>query len=191
MLRSIVIGFIAGALLLASLFLLSYLGVGTTSQGEINELVYDGAKPNDAQASQLLQQLIERIYLAFNADKEEAVYDHLAVAVDHAILPELYLQQRRAQWVSDETGARVDVNKVEFERTEVRSREKNGQRLTLDTRWSAFGMVGHSGHEHRRVNRYHALITIEPISGAWRISGFELLDEKRLVTNNDAADHNQ
>jgi hypothetical protein len=40
--------------------------------------------------------------------------------------------------------------------------------------------VGHWGHIHTRQNRYEAVVTIEPVEGAWRITGLELLEEERI-----------
>jgi len=42
------------------------------------------------------------------------------------------------------------------------------------------GSVGHWGHIHTRKNQYHAIIIVEPVDGAWKIVGLELLDEKRI-----------
>ena len=42
------------------------------------------------------------------------------------------------------------------------------------------GSVGHWGHIHFRENQYEANISVEPVDGAWKISGLELLEEKRI-----------
>jgi len=42
------------------------------------------------------------------------------------------------------------------------------------------GTVGHWGHIHTRENQYEANITVEPMEGAWKITGLELLEEKRI-----------
>ncbi len=45
------------------------------------------------------------------------------------------------------------------------------------------GTVGHWGHVHVRKNKYDAKITVEPVNGAWKIIGMELLDETRVDPN--------
>ena len=45
------------------------------------------------------------------------------------------------------------------------------------------GSVGHWGHIHIRKNQYEANITVEPMDGAWKITGLELLEEKRIDPN--------
>ena len=47
-------------------------------------------------------------------------------------------------------------------------------------KWTAMGTVGHWGHIHMRKNQYDANITVEPVEGAWKITGLELLEEKRI-----------
>jgi len=39
------------------------------------------------------------------------------------------------------------------------------------------GSVGHRGHIHIRKNQYEADIAVD---GAWKITGLELLEEKRI-----------
>jgi hypothetical protein len=52
--------------------------------------------------------------------------------------------------------------------------------LMCNTTWTALGTVGHWGHVHTRKNQYQALVTVEPVHGAWKITALELLEEKRL-----------
>jgi hypothetical protein len=40
--------------------------------------------------------------------------------------------------------------------------------------------VGHWGHIHIRKNQYEANIIVEPVKGVWKITGLELLEEKRV-----------
>ncbi|MEJ2160069.1 MAG: hypothetical protein P8X53_06250 [Chromatiales bacterium] len=46
--------------------------------------------------------------------------------------------------------------------------------------WTAQGTVGHWGHVHTRRNRYDAVVTVEAIDGAWKITGLDVLEEQRL-----------
>ena len=52
--------------------------------------------------------------------------------------------------------------------------------LDLATRWTALGTVGHWGHTHVRQNRYDAVVTIEPVDGAWKIVGLDVREETRI-----------
>jgi hypothetical protein len=52
--------------------------------------------------------------------------------------------------------------------------------LAFQSKWTALGTVGHWGHIHTRENQYEAVITVEPLDGAWKITDLELLEEKRI-----------
>ena len=46
--------------------------------------------------------------------------------------------------------------------------------------WAAQGTVGHWGHVHTRRNRYEAIVTVEAVDGAWKITDLEVLEEQRV-----------
>ena len=50
----------------------------------------------------------------------------------------------------------------------------------MHTQWQASGAVGHWGHTHIRQNYYNADITIVAINGQWKITGMDLIEEKRI-----------
>ena len=59
--------------------------------------------------------------------------------------------------------------------------------LACNTTWTALGTVGHWGHVHTRKNLYQAMLTVEPVDGAWKITALELLEEKRLDPTSQSA----
>ena len=50
--------------------------------------------------------------------------------------------------------------------------------LLFHAKWTATGSMGHWGYI--RKNQYEANISAEPVDDAWKISGLELLAEKRI-----------
>ncbi len=42
------------------------------------------------------------------------------------------------------------------------------------------GTVGHWGHVHTRRNLYDAIVTIEAVDGAWKITDLEVIEENRI-----------
>jgi hypothetical protein len=46
--------------------------------------------------------------------------------------------------------------------------------------WTAMGTVGHWGHQHTRVNRYKAKVTVKPIGTEWKLTDLEVVEERRL-----------
>lgn len=136
-----------------------------------------GSAMDPEKQHQLLGAMLKNVYRAFELRDEEAVYDKLALTVEGDLLEDIYLQSRRSFVVEQAGGAQAKVEKVAIEEVDA-VREGNGFRF--DSEWTASGSVGHWGHTHFRVNKYRALITIQPQDGHWRISGMEILEESRI-----------
>jgi hypothetical protein len=134
--------------------------------------------PERAQA--LLQVLLKNVYRAFDFRNEEDVYDKLAVSVSGDLLADIYLQNRRAFAVQPAGGAQARIQSVEIEDAAARRLDERPLSYAITGRWAAQGSVGHWGHVHTRRNRYHAVVTVEADSGAWRITGMEILQQQRI-----------
>lgn len=147
-------------------------------------ILYTGNEQS-ADHPQILESLISAVYFAFNADGESAVYDRLALAVDGPLLADLYLQQRRSHLLSETEGAEVTVDAVELLKAELASNAIDGRGISFKANWQASGSVSHSKHEHERINRYEAVVSIAPVEGNWKIIALELLDEQRTVEESD------
>jgi len=137
-------------------------------------------KMNDDQALAVLKSLLKNIYRSFDFREEEGVYDRLATSVSGDLLSEIYLQNRKSLVVTQAGGARARVQDVAIEGVDVGRVEGHTLKLLFRTQWTASGSVGHWGHIHIRKNLYDANITVEPVDGAWKITGLELLEEKRI-----------
>ena len=134
---------------------------------------------NDQQKQLLLQTLLKNVYRAFDFRSEEDVYDKLAVSVSGNLLTDIYLQNRKSFAIKKAGGAQAKVKDVEILDIEA---ERLDEILTYNfkARWTATGTVGHWGHIHTRKNLYNAIITVKAIAGNWKITGLELLEEKRI-----------
>lgn len=120
--------------------------------------------------------LLTEVYAAFGLSDEGAVYDGLATAAAGEALEALYLE--RAGAMAGGGLAAADQTIHELRMTEART-DRSGERLDVDAEWVVIGIVGHQEHQHVRGNTYRAALTIEPVEGAWRITGFDLLDVDR------------
>ena len=137
-------------------------------------------KMTDDKAVIVLNSLLKNIYRSFDFREEEDVYDRLATSVSGDLLSEIYLQNRHSLVVTQAGGARARVKEVEILDANVRHLDDRPLGLMFRARWTATGTVGHWGHIHMRKNQYEANISVEPVDGAWKISGLELLEEKRI-----------
>jgi len=50
----------------------------------------------------------------------------------------------------------------------------------LRGQWTAMGTVGHWGHVHTRQNLYDAIVTIEAVDGAWKITDLRVIEVNRI-----------
>ena len=134
------------------------------------------------QSKELLGGLLHNIYRAFDHRREEVIYDTLAHSVAGELLADIYLETRRGLEVENQGGARArveDVELVSVESTGFRDAEP-GTMFDARCTWIVAGSVGHWGHIHQRRNQYEARFTVSSASGAWRLTGLELLSEERL-----------
>jgi hypothetical protein len=135
---------------------------------------------DDEQSILLLKTLLKNIYRAFNFREEQDVYDKLALTVSGDLLAEIYLQNRQSFAVQKAGGAQARVREVDVQAATARQVEGRPLAYMIHGQWSALGTVGHWGHVHTRKNLYDAIVTVEGVDGNWKITGLELLEEKRV-----------
>ncbi len=132
--------------------------------------------------ARVLDGLLENVYRAFDYRREEVIYDSLENTVSGALLTQIYLETRRSLELENQGGARAKVQDVEILEASYEALP-SGTGFTTEARWNVTGSVGHWGHIHKRINQYRAVITVESIDSAWRITGLEVLEEERIDPN--------
>ncbi|TNF96123.1 MAG: hypothetical protein EP297_10665 [Gammaproteobacteria bacterium] len=142
------------------------------------------ANMSNDEALDTLQSLLKNVYRAFDFREEEDVYDKLALSVSGDLLADIYLQNRKSFAVKKAGGAQAKVKDVEILEVDAKRLEDKRLAYAIKAKWTASGKVGHWGHIHLRKNYYDAVVTIEGIKGRWKITGLELLEEKRIDPNN-------
>lgn len=135
---------------------------------------------SQSELEQLLGDLLHNTYRAFDRRDERLVYDRLAASISGDLLSDVYIQVRTSMELQNQGGARVKVNDVELVSGIVQEQLENGGFVTKCS-WRASGSVGHWGHIHQQANEYSALLTVQSVDGAWKISRLDLIDEKRSV----------
>ena len=161
-------------LIAGSVLLFPYLNVSVARPSVM------APKLGDKEAVVILHNLLKNVYRSFDFREEEDVYDRLATSVSGDLLAEIYLQNRKSLVVTQAGGARARVKEVKILDVAVENLDDRPLALSFHSRWTAMGTVGHWGHIHMRKNQYEANITVEPLEGAWKITGLELLEEKRI-----------
>lgn len=140
-----------------------------------------------AEGYRLAPTLLLAVYQAFGETEEEAIYDQLATVAADEALETLYLERRGAMVGGGLTQTDQTIHEMRLLTLETR---RTGETLHMDAVWQVIGTVGHSEHEHVRGNAYSADLTVEPVDGAWRLTGFDLRDVDRTLagTATEAAD---
>lgn len=132
------------------------------------------------QATALLGTLLKNVYRAFDFREEEDVYDKLALSVTGELLARLYLENRKSFAVKAAGGAQAKVKEVSIRSASAERLDGAPLAYALRGQWTAMGTVGHWGHVHTRQNLYDAIVTIEAVDGAWKISELEVIEENRI-----------
>lgn len=130
------------------------------------------------QAQPVLQALLRNTYRAFDQRDESAVYDVLARSIHGDLLQRIYVQTAQALALEAQDGTRVKISDLAVDVDGV-SALADGSGFIAKGQWTAFGRVGHWGHMHQRINKYKANMTVEPVDGAWKLTGLEVLEEVR------------
>ena len=131
-------------------------------------------------ARKVFSRLMKNMYRAFDFKDESLVYDKLAISVSGGLLDLVYLESRKSLAIQRAGGAQAKVQ--QFDLMDLQLLEPGNDRRTvpLKARWSITGRVSHWGHIHRRSNLYEARVSLSPEDGVWKISGLEILDERRI-----------
>lgn len=165
----------------APFFLAWLVGIGVTYNMSIK--ITDPFAPKvapvttQAEGEKILQPLLRNVYRAFDYRTESEIYDRLARSVHGDLLRTLYLQTVKALTLDGSEGARVHVTDLSVDIDQVKA---NTNGFTAEGEWTALGTVGHWGHQHQRVNRYKAKLTVNPVGNEWKITALEVLEERRL-----------
>jgi hypothetical protein len=156
--------------------------------GFILSSFYHVSLGSSARASQVSEEdskaitlnLLKNVYRSFDFREEEDVYDKLAISVSGNLLTDIYLQSRKSMLIEQAGGAQAKVKQVEVLETDVQESKKQEGALDVRTKWTATGSVGHWGHIHTLQNLYDAILTLAVVDGSWKITGLEVLEEKRI-----------
>jgi hypothetical protein len=154
------------------------------------------AKPVEPErAGKILSALLRNIYKSFDRRNQSEVYDVLARSVHGRLLEKLYLQIVSALTLDAQEGTRVRLDEAPgltnpFVQVDEVVMLRGKQGFVADVRWTVIGTVGHWGHQHQRVNRYKAKVTVEPVApdvprnspaaGEWKITALDVEEERRM-----------
>ncbi|MCA8988014.1 MAG: hypothetical protein KDA78_10255, partial [Planctomycetaceae bacterium] len=134
---------------------------------------------DDRAATEIVQQLLNRVYDAVNQKSEAEIYDQLACACQDELLRSLYLELAESLTMETEQGQIAQAGTVTLQECHLLEllpgRTVQPQ---LECAWEVPGEVEHWGHIHRRTNQYRAEITLgieqQPELSRWLIQNLKL-----------------
>ncbi|MEM7013718.1 MAG: hypothetical protein AAF585_19795, partial [Verrucomicrobiota bacterium] len=91
----------------------------------------------------IVHNLLDNVYHAFDFRQESRIYDTLAASVDGDLLESLYLEIREGLAIEEEGGPRVRITRVRLNECAA---ERNADVIEAEADWTAFGNVSHWGH---------------------------------------------
>ena len=133
---------------------------------------------SDPEARNLINQLLKNTYRAFDFREESDIYDKLALSNEGDLLQEIYIQTRKSMIIENQGGVEAKVDEIML--TDVNQVDSNTEGLSYRCRWTVKGIIGHWGHQHKRTNKYDAIISIKPVSGVWKMYDLEIIEESRI-----------
>lgn len=167
-------------LALAAILLVTSVAAYPYFKMSVNRPVMIAGELSPEQATVLLQVLLKNVYRAFDFREEDDVYDKLALSVDGGLLEDIYLQNRKSFSVAKAGGAQAKIKRIDVIEASASRLQSGSLGYAIKARWTALGTVGHWGHLHQRMNQYDAIINVEESNGIWKITGLELLEERRI-----------
>ena len=95
------------------------------------------------------------------------------------LLEKIYLEIQASLQLENQGGARVRVYNVDLRKCDPTEQTATAG-FIADCNWITAGTVTHWGHTHERTNRYDAVLTVDPVGNAWKLSGLKLVNEERI-----------
>lgn len=159
---------------------LAFVGGAVVLAGALGGAAVLWPRPTDPPDAAALARVLSGVYAAFAETEEARIYDRLAEVAAGDMVAELYLQRRSAQIADTAAGGSTEVASVEPYRVEFAALP-GGDGWQIDARWRVVGLVRHPNHVHERINLYAGALTLAPMEGHWKLTGFRLEEAVRAT----------
>ncbi|MBN2560963.1 MAG: hypothetical protein JXQ75_08540, partial [Phycisphaerae bacterium] len=145
--------------------------------------------PDEREATDLFASLHRNVYRAFDYKTEGDIYDVLAQSVAGDLLDAVYNEVYQSLILRDQGGAVARVQSVDILDADVESSgvepDTGDVAFRIRSRWQVHGAVYHWGHVHSRTNEYTSRYTVAQRGGQWKITGVDVLEQRRIVKEDD------
>jgi hypothetical protein len=157
----------------------SILGAGLLSSVAVYEVENPFAgPPDDEAAAKIVAQLVGNLHNALQLREESKLQDAIALNVSPQKLDAVLPEARRALAIEIQGGGTARVDSVDdVVVRDIESLDGGGFRAV--TEWRADASAGHWGHLHQRRMRFSALMELQPVDSAWKLTGLTVVDVRQ------------
>jgi hypothetical protein len=133
----------------------------------------------DQQATEILNNLLQNAYQAFEPPQDDKVRSRLALSVGGAALDKIYqLINQSLRLDQSDNDIRARIKQIDLVEDTMKPLAGIPLGLLFDARWSVSVIAGQWDDIYDRNIFYNALIEIKPVAGVWKITGINLLDQQ-------------
>ncbi|XZE18378.1 hypothetical protein SH449x_003670 [Pirellulaceae bacterium SH449] len=134
------------------------------------------SNPSESERKQIVESILTNVYRSFDFREDEDVYAALESAVTGPLLREVYLRVKRSLIMAEQGGTLAHAERVQV--TELKqSGRKNAD---MEVSWQVTSVSEHWGHIHKQTTSFRAKLSLSQENGLWKLSAFQLLDEKKI-----------
>jgi hypothetical protein len=155
------------------------IGAALLSSSAVYEVANPFAgPPDDDAAARIVGQLAGNLHNALQLREEGKLHDAMALNVAPEKLDEVVPEVRRALAIEIQGGGTARVDSVdEVVVKDIESLDGGGFRALGE--WRADASAGHWGHLHQRRMRFSALMEMQPVESAWKLTGLTVVDVRQ------------
>ncbi len=135
--------------------------------------------PAEAAAAKIITAVLDNVHTAYLERTEPELARALSVVVAEGGYSDVKAELSRALAIKVAGGGIARVNAIEdlVVKDLGAIDDRSGFRSVVE--WTALARAGHWGHAHRRRIRFRALMELEEIEGAWKLTGLTVVDARR------------
>ena len=135
--------------------------------------------PDEVVSAQIIKAALDNVHAAYIEKREPQLTRALSMVVAEEGAAEVRTELNRALVIKVAGGGTARVNAIEdLIATDISALDgRAGFRALAE--WTALASAGHWGHTHRRRIRFRALMELEEIAGAWKLTGMTVVDVRQ------------
>jgi hypothetical protein len=135
--------------------------------------------PAEAVAAKIITAVLDNVHTAYLERTEPELTQALSVVVAEGGYSDVKTELSRALAIKVAGGGIARVTAIKDLQVKEIGEIGNGSGFRSVAEWTALASAGHWGHAHRRRIRFRALMELEEIEGAWKLTGLTIVDARR------------